>query len=138
MGFGYKGKILRVNLSNDEVQVETLEENFYRRYFGGRALIAYYLLSEMRPKVDPLDPENKLIFATGILTGAPFSGSGRNSVGALSKTAVDPGQFRRARRTYYMMNGWNEETGAPTREKLEELDAGWVAEKAGINQPSVV
>jgi aldehyde:ferredoxin oxidoreductase len=75
---------LRVNLSDSKIQVETPEENFYRRYFGGRALIAYYLLKEMKPKVDPLGPENKLIFATGILTGAPFSGSGRNSVGAKS------------------------------------------------------
>jgi aldehyde:ferredoxin oxidoreductase len=84
MGFGYTGKILRVNLSDSEIQVETPEENFYRRYFGGRALVAYYLLKEMKPKVDPLGPENELIFATGVLTGAPFSGSGRNSVGAKS------------------------------------------------------
>jgi len=84
MGFGYTGKILRVNLSDSKIQAETPEENFYRRYFGGRALIAYYLLKEMKPKVDPLGPENKLIFATGVLTGAPFSGSGRNSVGAKS------------------------------------------------------
>jgi aldehyde:ferredoxin oxidoreductase len=84
MGFGYTGRILRVNLSDSKMQVETPEENFYRRYFGGRALIAYYLLKETKPKADPLGPENKLIFATGILTGAPFSGSGRNSVGAKS------------------------------------------------------
>ncbi len=84
MGFGYTGKILRVNLSDSKMQVETPEENFYRKYFGGRALIAYYLLKEMKPKVDPLGPENKLIFATGVLTGAPFSGSGRNGVGAKS------------------------------------------------------
>jgi len=84
MAFGYLGKILRVNLSDDKIQVETPEENFYRRYFGGRALIAYYLLKEMEARVDPVGPENKLIFATGVLTGAPFSGSGRNSVGAKS------------------------------------------------------
>jgi len=84
MTFGYVGKILRVNLSNEKIRVEAPEENFYRRYFGGRALIAYYLLMETSPRVDPLGPENKLIFATGVLTGAPFSGSGRNSVGAKS------------------------------------------------------
>jgi len=84
MTFGYMGRVSRVNLSDEKVQVETPDENFYRRYFGGRALIAYYLLKETKPKVDPLGPENKLIFATGVLTGAPFSGSGRNSVGAKS------------------------------------------------------
>lgn len=55
-----------------------------------------------------------------------------HNVGALSKTAVNPEQLRNARRIYYRMNGWNEETGAPTREKLEELDIGWVADKARI------
>lgn len=84
MTFGYTGKILRVNLSDERTGVETPDENFYRRYFGGRALIAYYLLKETETGTDPLGPENKLIFATGILTGAPFSGSGRNSVGAKS------------------------------------------------------
>jgi aldehyde:ferredoxin oxidoreductase len=55
-----------------------------------------------------------------------------HNVGALSKTAVNPEQLHNARRIYYRMNGWNEETGAPTREKLEELDIGWVADKARI------
>ena len=55
-----------------------------------------------------------------------------HNVGALSKTVVDSEQLRRAILTYYRMNGWNEETGAPTREKLEDLDVGWVAAKAGI------
>ena len=75
---------MRVNLSDEKILVENPEENFYRRYCGGRAFIAYYLMKETRPGVDPLGPENKLIFATGILTGAPFSGSGRNSIGAKS------------------------------------------------------
>ena len=84
MTFGYAGKILRVNLSQEKLQTESPEENFCRRYLGGRGLIAYYLLREVQPKVNALGPENKLIFATGVLTGAPFSGSGRHSVGAKS------------------------------------------------------
>ncbi len=84
MTFGYAGKILRVNLSQEKLQTESTEENFCRRYLGGRGLIAYYLLREVQPKVNALGPENKLIFATGVLTGAPFSGSGRHSVGAKS------------------------------------------------------
>lgn len=81
---GFTGKLLRVNLSTEKISFETLEENFYRRYFGGRGLISYYLLKELEPKIDPLGPENKLIFACGPVTGAPVSGSGRNSVGAKS------------------------------------------------------
>jgi aldehyde:ferredoxin oxidoreductase len=81
---GFIGKILRINLSKEKTSIETLEETFYRRYFGGRGLISYILLKELAPKIDPLGPENKLIFACGPVTGAPFSGSGRNSVGAKS------------------------------------------------------
>ncbi|MBT8172177.1 aldehyde ferredoxin oxidoreductase family protein [Candidatus Bathyarchaeota archaeon] len=81
---GFTSKILRVNLSKEKISFEPLEENFYRRYFGGRGLISYYLLNELKPKINPLGPENKLIFACGPVTGAPFSGSGRNSVGAKS------------------------------------------------------
>jgi len=80
----FTGKILRVNLSKKKVSSENLEETFYRRYFGGRGLISYYLLKELKPRIDPLGPENKLIFACGPVTGAPVSGSGRNSVGAKS------------------------------------------------------
>jgi len=81
---GYTGKILRINLYDENLSLESPNESFYRKYFGGRALIGYYLVKELRPGVDPLGPENLLIFAPGVLTGAPFAGSGRNSVGAKS------------------------------------------------------
>ncbi len=81
---GFEGKILRVNLSKEKISPERLEEIFYRRYFGGRGLIAYYLLKELKQGIEPLGPDNKLIFACGPVTGAPVSGSGRNSVGAKS------------------------------------------------------
>ena len=84
MGKGYNGKILRVNLNDHTYKVEKKEEEFYRRYFGGRNFIAYFLLKELEPGIDPLGPENKLIFAPGILTGSPIGGTGRNSVGAKS------------------------------------------------------
>lgn len=81
---GFMGKILRINLNKEKISFENLEETFYRKHFGGRGLISYILLNELPPKIDPLGPENKLIFACGPVTGAPFSGSGRNSVGAKS------------------------------------------------------
>ncbi|NIN52019.1 MAG: aldehyde ferredoxin oxidoreductase, partial [Nitrososphaeria archaeon] len=84
MKHGFMGKILRVDLSKDRISFDEPEESFYRRYFGGRGLIAYFLLKELEPWVDPLSSSNKLIFACGPLTGAPISGSGRNSVGAKS------------------------------------------------------
>ncbi|MEM2964930.1 MAG: aldehyde ferredoxin oxidoreductase family protein [Candidatus Bathyarchaeia archaeon] len=84
MTFGYCGKVLRVDLSDGKISVDEPPERFYRQYFGGEALIAYYLLREVKPSADPLGPENLLIFASGVMTGHPFTGSGRNSVGGKS------------------------------------------------------
>ena len=84
MPYGYNGKILRVDLSKDKIWVENRDDNFYRRYVGGWGFIAYYLLKELKPGINPLSPENKLIFAAGVVTGAPIAGSGRNAVGAKS------------------------------------------------------
>lgn len=84
MPCGYAGRILRVNLSTGTITVEEPGEEFYRTYFGGSGLIGYYLLKELRPGVEPLGPENKLIFACGVNTGVPTSGSGRNAIGAKS------------------------------------------------------
>jgi len=82
--FGHNGNILRVNLSKDKVSTESPDEVFYRRYMGGEGFVAYYLLKELETGIDPLGPENKLIFAAGPVTGAPIPGSGRNSIGAKS------------------------------------------------------
>ncbi len=84
MPYGYNGKILRVNLSSGEISTEEPEEDIYRSYFGGTSLVAYYLLRELKPGIDPLGPDNKLIFATGPVTGVPLAGSGRHTVGAKS------------------------------------------------------
>ena len=82
--YGYSGRILHVNLSDGKIRTETPDEKFYRRYLGGWGFIAYYLLKELKPDVKPLSPENKLIIATGPVTGVPIAGSGRNAVGAKS------------------------------------------------------
>ncbi|MGI5837591.1 MAG: aldehyde ferredoxin oxidoreductase family protein [Chloroflexota bacterium] len=84
MPFGYHGKILRVNLSNGSISLDEHDTTWYRRYFGGAAMSAYYLMKELKPGIDPLGPHNKLIIAPGVVTGAPFSGSARNGVGAKS------------------------------------------------------
>jgi len=68
---GWIGKLLRVNLTSGQIQVEGLREDWLHDYIGGRGLAARYLYDEMDPTVDPLSPENKLIFATGPLTGTP-------------------------------------------------------------------
>ncbi len=81
---GYQGKILRVDLTDRRTWVEEKDEDFYRTYWGGRGIIAYYLLNEVPVGADPLGPENLLVFAAGPITGLPLAGSGRNSVGGKS------------------------------------------------------
>lgn len=84
MMYGSNGKLLRINLNNSNISTETVSPAFYRKYFGGRGMIAAILLQELALGVDPLGPENKLVFATGILSGNPIPGTGRHSIGAKS------------------------------------------------------
>ncbi len=81
---GFNGKLLRVNLSSGMISVEEPPEAYYRLYLGGRGFIIEKLLTEVPAGIDPLGPENKLIFALGPMSGHPIPGSGRNSIGAKS------------------------------------------------------
>ena len=84
MLFGYNGKILHVDLTQQEWRVEEPGEKWYRTYMGGSAFASYYLLKLLKPGVDPLSPENVLIFACSVVTGAPISGWNRYTVAAKS------------------------------------------------------
>ncbi|HEY5119610.1 MAG TPA: aldehyde ferredoxin oxidoreductase family protein [Anaerolineales bacterium] len=84
MPFGYNGKILHVDLTKQEWRVEEPGEKWYRTYMGGSAFASYYLLKLLKPGVDPLSPENVLIFACSVVTGAPISGWNRYTVAAKS------------------------------------------------------
>ncbi len=81
---GFWGRILRINLTDSSIMVEDLEPILYRKYMGGRNLALYFLLRELPKNLDPLSPENKLVFTTSITTGAPISGQGRHTAAALS------------------------------------------------------
>lgn len=80
MMYGWTGTVLRVNLTTKQVTKESLREDWARDYVGGRGLGARYLLAEVDPQVDPFSPENKLIFATGPLTGTNASCGARYMV----------------------------------------------------------
>jgi aldehyde:ferredoxin oxidoreductase len=81
---GTHGKILHVDLTTGKTEVENPSVDFYRLLVGGRALVAYFLLRDLKPGTDPLSPENLLIFAPGILQGTNLPGSGRHGVGGKS------------------------------------------------------
>ena len=73
-------KLLRVNLTEGTVKEEALNMDWAADYIGQRGLGTRYLVEETDPKCDPLGPDNKLIFATGPLTGTTASTGGRYSV----------------------------------------------------------
>jgi aldehyde:ferredoxin oxidoreductase len=77
---GWTGKLLRVNLTTGQHRVEDIPAAWLRDYVGSRGLGDRYLWEELDPRVDPLSPENKLIFATGPLTGTPVSCGARYTV----------------------------------------------------------
>jgi len=66
---GWVGKVLRVDLTNESFAVEDLDEDLAKDYIGGRGLATKILYDEIDPAIEPLSPDNKLIFATGPLTG---------------------------------------------------------------------
>lgn len=78
--YGYHGKILRVNLSAQTAKSEPLDLKEAQKFIGGRGLGTKILMDEVNPNVDPLSPENKLIFVTGPLTGTNTPTGGRYMV----------------------------------------------------------
>jgi aldehyde:ferredoxin oxidoreductase len=77
---GWARKILRIDLTKGTVKSEPLNMEWAQQYLGQRGLATKYLIEEIDPKVDPLSPHNKLIMATGPLTGTAASTGGRYSV----------------------------------------------------------
>jgi aldehyde:ferredoxin oxidoreductase len=81
---GYIGKLGWIDLSTGTVKVEEIAEDVRRKYIGGTGLAAYILRQFPFSKIDPLGPENVLVFSSGPLTGANVPTSGRYAVAAKS------------------------------------------------------
>ena len=93
----WAGKILRVNLTTGKLKAEPLNMDWARAYLGSRGLGTKYIVNEVDPKVDPLSPENKLIWATGPLTGTMASTGGRYTVVTKARSpARSPARIRAA------------------------------------------
>lgn len=84
MSKGYNKKIIRIDLSEHKIEIEEPDEYIYRTYLGGAAFAAHYLLKELPKNVEPLSPENILVFACSVITGAPVPGASRFTVAARS------------------------------------------------------
>jgi aldehyde:ferredoxin oxidoreductase len=75
-------KILRINVQTKQIFIEDVLASW--EYLGGRGLLAKILLDEVIPTCDPLGPNNKLIFAPGLLVGHRLSSLDRISIGGKS------------------------------------------------------
>ena len=80
MSFGWMGVVLRVDLSSRKIVKEPLEEELQLKYYGGRGLNIKFLYDELKPGIDPLGPDNKIIFGAGPCTGTLVPSSQRFTV----------------------------------------------------------
>jgi aldehyde:ferredoxin oxidoreductase len=84
---GYFKKHLQVDLSKGSAERLPLSDAFVEKYIGGRGFAAKLVWDNLRQhdfKIDPLGPENLLVIAPGVLTGAYLPSSGKNSFVSIS------------------------------------------------------
>ena len=81
---GYHGRILHVNLTNGQTDIETFDETFAQTYLGGNGFAIRLLYERLAPGIDALSPENMLVFAVGPATDTPIPGATRCFVGTKS------------------------------------------------------
>jgi aldehyde:ferredoxin oxidoreductase len=81
---GYQNKVLRVDLTKKGAKTEPLRMDWAEKYIGSKGLAIKYLYEELKPGIDPLSPDNKLLLMTGPMTGTPVPCSGKLSISAKS------------------------------------------------------
>ncbi|MEW6456680.1 MAG: aldehyde ferredoxin oxidoreductase family protein [Acidobacteriota bacterium] len=81
---GWTGYILRIDLSSKKVKQESFDEEFAKKWVGGRGFAIKILWDELKPGIDPLGPENKFIVALGPIAGVPAPNTGKTVVAAKS------------------------------------------------------
>ena len=80
MKTAYNGKIARINLTTGEIKTEALDLDLAKKYIGGRGLASKIIYDEGIATVDPLSAQNKLVYATGAMTGTNSPTAGRYMV----------------------------------------------------------
>ena len=80
----FTGKILDINLSTATWKILPLPRKLTRQYLGGRGYNVQFLFHNLAAHVDPLSPENLLLFSCGLLTGTAAPSSARLHINARS------------------------------------------------------
>ncbi len=89
------GKILRIDLSKNEIVIKQIEEEVLRKFLGGSGLAVKFLYDLLPPGYDAFDPKTPLIFMTGPFTGTAVPGSALYNV--VSKSPLTGFTVGRAR-----------------------------------------
>ena len=82
--YGYAGKILVVDLASENIETIPIEEELARKYLGGVGINTKLLFKHMRKGIDPLGPDNVLLFGTGPLVGTFMPTASKTDVSAKS------------------------------------------------------
>ncbi|MBC8457030.1 MAG: aldehyde ferredoxin oxidoreductase, partial [Deltaproteobacteria bacterium] len=75
--YGYSGRVLYVDLGTGNIRKEPLDINLVRKFIGGPGVGFKLLFDILKPGIDPLSPENVLVFGTGPLLGTLVPGSSK-------------------------------------------------------------
>ncbi|MCL5674447.1 MAG: hypothetical protein M1501_01715 [Candidatus Omnitrophica bacterium] len=92
--YGHTGKIIRVNLSSGTWRTEERDAIFWRRYIGGGLLATALLIEKCSPGIDPLSPDNLLIFTSSVIAGQSAPGLARFTTAAKSPLTGGIGETR--------------------------------------------
>ena len=84
MSYGFHGKILEIDLEKGTFQDREISDSEAEKYFLGSGLSAKILIEETDPDLDPMSPDNPLIFMRGLFNGTPVPGSPKICLSAKS------------------------------------------------------
>ncbi len=82
--FGYRGRIIYIDLTDRSFRIEAFDEAFAKAYLGGNGFAAKILYDTLRPGIDPFDPSNTVVFAVGPVTDTAIPSTSRGYVASKS------------------------------------------------------
>jgi aldehyde:ferredoxin oxidoreductase len=74
---GFMGSILDVDLTTGDISTYDISDDDRRLFLGGKILAAKILWDNLEPGIDPLSPDNLMVFTAGTFNGAPLPSSSR-------------------------------------------------------------
>jgi len=119
----YCGKLLYIDLTDEKIEKKEIPEDYLLNYIGGSGLAARIIFDLVDPAIDPLSPENVLVFMTGPLTGTMMPTGARMTVAAKSP----------------LIKGWGEaHTGGFWATELKKAGYDGIAVTGRADKPSYI